>query len=1000
MDRNAALARLGLTGEEDAAGLTRAYGQRLAIVQGQLVSAQSDAERERHQNALSGLVEAYEFLTGAGPFPRARTDDSSATALRDPATPPPASAHDASVRMETGAVLSGRLELGAMLGQGGMGHVYAAHDRLRDEDVAIKVLRQDLIFSTAAKERFLAEAKLSSNLSHPNIVRVYDVGESGGHYYLSMERLFGHTLRQRIEAYRRDKRAFSLAEATDIARQLIEALRYAHRYIVHRDLKPENIWLVDDGTVKLMDFGIARAFSSSNMTLTGMMLGTAYYMAPEQRLDAKEVDWRADQYALGVVLYELLAGTIPMGAIKSLDQIRRDVPPRYARAVMRAMSPKPEERFPSLAELLGELEAPAARGNKAALWLMLGVGIAAAAGGAVWYFTRAADGPEFVRQVRLDELPMVAVLPLENLTGRKELDWAGAGIANLVRDGLAQSKYLAIVSAERTRRLTNGATNVDEVFARAADSGISHVLTGEVLRTPQGLTVTSRLTDLRRNVEVGANRQESLDPEELVGVSTPLASLIKQGLGVPGTEKVDVFAADYATKNVAAYEAFVVGMQHFLAFDYGDAKQMFEAAVQKAPDFAMARYRLAHADAALGDTDAAVKQLRLAKQEAARLSAREQQYIAAGEGYFSYDYPEAEKRYRALVEAYPYESEARTLLVYTLWAESKHEDALVQAEALVAQDPGDEVGWSSIADLNLRLGHYGEAEQAVQKFLDLSPNNPNAHYLLGEASLFQGEFGGAAREYAKALELDPAFGDAGLKLAHIDVLEDRAPAAIARLRGMVDSTSLPAGHRITAATDAAHLLRAEGRCPEAEKMLVDLGPQLAAEKITVAYALWIRAHCRLDAGDPAGALTLTREAITKSPGRPTRYVLMRGLVETASGDLAAAGKTISELRALQPPSADDRSEQAAAEYLAGLRALASKDAAGAVAVLNDSIAAGGTRYEVYEVALAKALAANGNVRGAIAAARAAADRGPPGDLKLEYEPGRREAARLIRGWGG
>ncbi len=394
MNRNAALARLGLTGEEDPARVTRAYGQRLARLQEQLVSAQTDAEREQHQNALSGLVEAYEFLTGSGLFTRARSNDSSATAMRDPATPPPRSTFDASVRMETGAVLSSRLELGAMLGQGGMGHVYAAHDRLRDEDVAIKVLRQDLIFSTAAKERFLAEAKLSSNLSHPNIVRVYDVGESGGHYYLSMERLFGHTLRQRIAAYRRENRTFSLAEATDIVRQLIEALRYAHRYIVHRDLKPENIWLVDDGTVKLMDFGIARAFSSSHMTQTGMMLGTAYYMAPEQRLDAKVVDWRADQYALGVVMYELLAGTIPMGAVTPLDQIRHDVPPRYAQAVMRAMSPKPENRWPSLAELLAELETPAARGRKAALWLILGLGIAAAAAGGAYLMKGTDEGSQ------------------------------------------------------------------------------------------------------------------------------------------------------------------------------------------------------------------------------------------------------------------------------------------------------------------------------------------------------------------------------------------------------------------------------------------------------------------------------------------------------------------------------------------------------------------------------------------------------------------------------
>lgn len=385
MDKSAALARLGLTGEEDAGGVTRAYGQRLATVQERLVSAQTDAEREQHQTALSGLVEAYEFLTATGRYTRPRVTDSSVTMMRDTMDMPPPGAHETYVRMDTGAVLSGRLEIGAMLGQGGMGYVYAAHDRLRGEDVAIKVLRQDLIFSTAAKERFLAEAKVSSNLSHPNIVRVYDVGETGGHYYLSMERLQGHTLRHRIEIHNREHKPFTTAEVTDIARQLIDALRYAHRYIVHRDLKPENVWLAEDGTVKLMDFGIARAYSNSQLTQTGMTLGTAYYMAPEQRLDAKEVDWRADQYALGVVMYELLAGTIPMGAVKSLDKIRRDVPLRYANAVMRAMSPRPDDRWPSLNEFLAELEAPARSGSKAAVWIALGVGLVAVAGAATYY---------------------------------------------------------------------------------------------------------------------------------------------------------------------------------------------------------------------------------------------------------------------------------------------------------------------------------------------------------------------------------------------------------------------------------------------------------------------------------------------------------------------------------------------------------------------------------------------------------------------------------------
>jgi serine/threonine protein kinase len=406
MNKEAALANLGLQGTEDHATVARVYGERLAVVQARLVSAQTDAERNTQGAKLAELSESYELVTGTGRY--TNSNDNTATQLR-PGTGTlmsPAPSRDTFVRMESGAVIADRLEIGDMLGQGGMGYVYGARDRLKEQDVAIKVLRHDLQFSTAAKERFLAEAKVSCNLSHPNIVRVYDVGVSGGMYYFSMERLQGQTLRHRMEAYRGSNRVFSVAEVTDIARQLIDALRYAHRYIVHRDIKPENIWLAEDGTVKLMDFGIARAFSSSQLTQTGMALGTAYYMSPEQRIGSKDVDWRTDQYALGVVLYELFSGNVPTGAVKSVDAIRSDVPQRYASALMRAMAALPEDRFASLNELLAEIEAPPER-KRASVgsFLLIGACVAAAAAGAFVVINNQLQGPKTTESVATVQPP-------------------------------------------------------------------------------------------------------------------------------------------------------------------------------------------------------------------------------------------------------------------------------------------------------------------------------------------------------------------------------------------------------------------------------------------------------------------------------------------------------------------------------------------------------------------------------------------------------------------
>jgi formylglycine-generating enzyme required for sulfatase activity/tRNA A-37 threonylcarbamoyl transferase component Bud32 len=263
------------------------------------------------------------------------------------------------LQLEPGAELGGRLVIGALLGSGGMGRVYAARDQLKNQEIALKLLRRDVAANSYARERFLIEARICCDLSHDNIVRVYDVAQSGQHIYMTMERLYGQSLREILNRCKNERQLLPLPEVDHIAHQLIAALRYAHRrQVVHRDIKPENIWVCQgpERMVKLMDFGIARALSHTDLTHTGMVMGTAYYVAPEQWASAKAADWRADQYSLGVVLYELLTGFLPMGNAQAIEDVRPDVPKRYARALMRAISQKPDHRWPSLDALVAELQ--------------------------------------------------------------------------------------------------------------------------------------------------------------------------------------------------------------------------------------------------------------------------------------------------------------------------------------------------------------------------------------------------------------------------------------------------------------------------------------------------------------------------------------------------------------------------------------------------------------------------------------------------------------------
>ena len=263
--------------------------------------------------------------------------------------------NDAKYMLKEGQVLLDRYEIRHRLGAGGMGAVFAAFDRNRGEEIAIKVLLPSMLNNELIRDRFLSEAKISSSLSHPNIINVFDVQKDNDVFFITMELLEGKTLRTEMVQRDSAKKPFEVDKALKIAQSLCDALEYAHKYTVHRDVKPENIWLGKDGTVKLMDFGIARVMRTSQFTMTGIAIGTAYYMAPEQLKGTRDIDHRADQYSVAVLLYEMLTGAIPTGRVRSVRQMRRDVPSKMSMAIDRALSAKPQNRFANMPDFYNAL---------------------------------------------------------------------------------------------------------------------------------------------------------------------------------------------------------------------------------------------------------------------------------------------------------------------------------------------------------------------------------------------------------------------------------------------------------------------------------------------------------------------------------------------------------------------------------------------------------------------------------------------------------------------
>ena len=225
-----------------------------------------------------------------------------------------------------GQKISDRYQIIKTIGEGGMANVYLAYDTILDRDVAVKVLRGDLATDDTFVRRFQREALSASSLSHPNIIEVYDVGEDNGSYYIVMEYIKGKHLKQLLK----QRGKLTLTEVVDIMLQVTDGMSVAHdNYIIHRDIKPQNIMILENGLIKITDFGIAMALNSTQLTQTNSVMGSVHYLPPEQA-SGKGATIQSDVYSMGILMYELLTGELPFrgdNAVEiALKQIKEPFP--------------------------------------------------------------------------------------------------------------------------------------------------------------------------------------------------------------------------------------------------------------------------------------------------------------------------------------------------------------------------------------------------------------------------------------------------------------------------------------------------------------------------------------------------------------------------------------------------------------------------------------------------------------------------------------------------
>jgi serine/threonine protein kinase/tetratricopeptide (TPR) repeat protein len=458
--------------------------------------------------------------------------------------------------------LAGRYALERELGSGGAATVYLAEDLKHGRKVAVKVLRPEVAAALGA-ERFLQEIGIAAGLSHPHILPLHDSGEVQGLLYYVMPYVEGDSLRARIER----ERQLPLEEAVRIACDVAGALDSAHRHgVIHRDVKPENI-LFQDGHAAVADFGVARAMKRTEGTRStdpGFAVGTPEYMSPEACAGEGDLDARSDQYALGCVCYEMLAGRPPFTAatpqavvarhladtVPPLTTVRPDVPANVAQAVMKALAKAPADRFPSAQAFADALRAAAA------------------------------DQEEAVAR-------SVAVLPFANLGGIPEDEILSDGLTDEIIGALSRLEGLRVAS--RTSAFTYKGRSQD-VRGIGAQLHVRSVLEGSVQRSGGRLRVSVRLVGVRDGYLLWSERYDR-EMRDVFAIQDEIAQNVARALRVILSDEERRALARVPTREVGAYECYLRGRQFFrqtrkksLQF----AREMFQRAIAIDPGYALA----------------------------------------------------------------------------------------------------------------------------------------------------------------------------------------------------------------------------------------------------------------------------------------------------------------------------------------------------------------------------------------------------------------------------
>jgi TolB-like protein len=577
----------------------------------------------------------------------------------------------------------GPYEIATQLGVGGMGEVYRATDTDLKRQVAIKVLPEAVAGDGERLARFRREAEVLAALNHPNIAAIYGLERRGAVPALVMELVEGPTLADRIA-----QGAIPVDEALPIAGQIAEALRAAHeRGIIHRDLKPANVKLRSDGTVKVLDFGLAKAMESpgpgavedevvtgwlppsSGATHVGAILGTAAYMSPEQA-QGRPLDERSDVFSFGVVLYELVSGRRPFAggsAVEVMNAVIRDEPPRVdvpeavAAVLLRCLAKRAADRFASMAEVRAALHGiPAHAGNVSA--------------------TR--------------EQPSIAVLPFANMSAEADNEFFCDGIAEEITGALGKVERLRVAGRTSAFTFKNRTADLREI-GRTLNVGT--VLEGSVRRAGNRLRISAQLVKVADGYQLWSERYDR-QMEDVFEIQDEIALAVVEALKVKllGEEKAAVLKR--STDDPEAYQLCLKAYHAWARWTdegFRTAMRLFEEALSRDPSYAMAHFGLGDCHASwliLGreSPQPYLERSRAELEAAIRLDpglADAHGVLALVEGMYEWNWAGAESRYRTALALDPRSAHICNVYGLFLAITGRYDEAIATYRRAIELDP-------------------------------------------------------------------------------------------------------------------------------------------------------------------------------------------------------------------------------------------------------------------------------------------------------------------------